>query len=791
MAREPGEPIKRRPAPEPPPNGDPTGELLEAENLRLNIIKAYKLLQTQDDPDPQVVRSVAEELKGTPLSDDAGVWDDPREVKDMLLRSVFVSPFRINSMRSLTDEGSGKPFQLTTGDILVEEPNKKIVADWSDAFRTTHPKIVREISAALVAEMQKLHKHHNPCKVFLRERGGIVVINIDAGNHKESMAIVLTNDKSVKTIAVYNHVPSAHESRGPQAYRGKYIEGALKGISHSLHERRESKGHINALMSGQRKPLVSHLFRLALSVKDLDIVFSNDRQVICATRLFGMGVTNMDAVLSIASIDQEPVQLEHHQGHTITPLEHKILTDMFKQRHNMKEHLEHVRRSLESARIVRDINYSALETLDQLRAMAFEEIASRPGQMQRLFKRLALYIHEMRRSIPVPTPDVSEEDINTLVERFADAIDMLDHPPTEESVARYYQRAQQEARVTIRDMVDDTPEQLESWDQVQSLNQAIRFFHRKLYTIESRFGRTIEDLLRLRNQAADPLAPSPDRTLGVTVVDVRTEEQQKSELADGATQTLKSIQPLHDTRVTGRPDKPVMVIGNNYLEIRASAGKHLIELLAEQDQRETTVSFRLCESGYHGSSQRLAFARSVLKEMDFVEHTEQKQQGRWLQMHLKTESPERWRNGLATAIRMFHALPDLDLDRIAPEFIDLFGEGVTHLNILSRQFITLKQKTPEEIIADNERKQKISMKNLIESIIYFGDSMERRLLVEILDSKLSGPKAWQRVCVTIPPKEREKMVDTLLAMEHDTQAQKKFAATRRWRSRANALIDTL
>lgn len=775
-----------------PPASESAAEHDHATQMREVMREAMSIFASTKTIPLEKEQTVLERCAALGLTSTHGDTSDPQAVRRALFDALCAAPRHINNVSSLFNEHEGKPFPLTEGRVVMEQQNKKLVTDWRKQFQDERPEYIAEVEETLLTELANLQRHHDPCNVFLRERGGIVVINIDAGRHKESVTVIPPQTNERDTIAVYRHTASAHERELPDKLRAQYISDAIRQHVFSIHSHTEPAGNFKAVTTSSGTGDLANLFRLALSVKDLDLYLKTHQQVDEAVWLFQKGVTNMIDVLSLASIEQNPKEFKAKKMTTITAPEKQLLVEMFTKRAEYRAYIDTVRTALEHASAVRDINYRALETVEQLRALGQGETAARPGEMRRVFERCVRSIHEMLNALnraSVPVYDCADTDIDNLAAQFADAIDMLDFSSTtDEPTSPQSQRALQDARDSIMDMIDDTPEQLESWEDVRSLNQAIRYLHRRLYTVSERFGRGIDNRLKYSH---DPLLPRADRDSDVTLVDVRTGKTSSS-LGAIATRLVSELHPSHPSIHTGERQKPILILGDGYLELRASAGKHLIELLAEQDPRELTVNFRLCESGYHGSSARLAFTRTMLQENDFVDHTSTEIQGRrlqWIQMHLKTESPERWKQGLQTTLRLVRALPDMDLLRVPPEFYDLFREGVTHISNLGTPFIRLRRQSREDLLATVKEDQQHQLRGAAGVIAHFGCAAEHRLLVEALLQKLRGPEDWKRICAAIPEDDREPIITTLLDMELEARRHKDTTAARQLKTRADAVIN--
>lgn len=597
----------------------------------------------------------------------------------------------------------------------------------------------------------------DPFKADIALGENFLSMRMDPGKHKEFIGMLLPSNKGA--VLVHKHTPSQYEKTNPNnTFRQKYISKITKGTVD------EKNSQVTSLIIRTDLKLFEELFRLCQSVKNLDLISSKD--LVFTVNMFNEGATNMESFLgSCDSCDKLKSQHEfdNYVSHnkSINPKEKELLKKYFE--NNVEKKIA-IKKGMELLRRAKDLNFEIISDLIDLEkevrsALSFDyERPTKGHLLLRMYQAVAKKIIEMEnlvayssvftgsiirklhaKEITEKLEDNMEPIISLARMGFGTSavlrdengeIDMgeLARKRLPKKVAYAYDR--------FSEIIDDRGQKLESWEDIISLQEAVRFLHELVVKTSSLYITSIyydsdDKFIRTKNKSTE------EWSYTTRIADLSTNGLEKTEIGKTIMRTINRLGYYSKLNIFN-PDeskkdrRPVMIFSDNLFELTLPTEKHYIELNAQSyensENKEYTISWRYVESGYPGSAERQDLVAVILEKNRF----RITRNGYHLNGQFNTEKKEEWKENLKMIINLVATLKDLDLGRIREDTADWFEKGVIELFGSFRQIEQwLSLGTG---FADDDSKKEI------EIIMRLGSVSEKELLAKMLADNMTSFK---------------------------------------------------
>ncbi len=578
-------------------------------------------------------------------------------------------------------------------------------------------------------------------------------IRMDPGIHKEFLGIVLASQEQGTPYAlVYRHTPSGFErlhykDNSRPVYISTIVGKKAKGEG----------GQVTASVFAKESKIFQETFReylrLCQSVKNLDLILTA-RDVPFAVNMFKAGVTNMGGFLDCCNAcdrftSREKFEEFEEKDTLLNDSEKRLLEKYFEKHMEEMEEKDYLKRKIKNLRTAKDLNFEIVGDLINLGQQASAILGTTfesPRQAESLVKmydtiseKLKKMEKTIRASFGDPHTNVEEltkrlrksiEPI-AMIARFGyGAPDVLKNSDGSVNVGKegkkFLPDNVRSAYEEFAKITDDKGKDMHTWDDVESLEEAVRFLHKIVVETPVIYREIyMEDLAR-----SEFFRASGDKSYPFKIIDLTKKGFERSEI--GKVVIQENINNLgYRLNEVFRKDRafrrfPVAIFSDDYFELTIPTTKHYVEMnsqrYAPQDKnKEYTISLRYVESGYFGAIQRQDFAAAVLEQCNF-KVTRTRDKGGDLCAHFKTENDNEWKIALSKAIQLVASLKDLDLTRIDPSFVGLFKEGVVSM---FHGFKKIKTALQTGNIDDET-------KRVTASILTFGAESEKDLLIQLL-----------------------------------------------------------
>lgn len=706
----------------------------------------------------------------------------PESPKDLPQFIHFLVMALQNNVTRLSDAGIGEKFAEAEGEIMLEAEGKKVQLDQGERKSLSREqKIVLKVVGQ---ELKKLIQPPQQCKILVTSRPGFTIILVDAGSHKERIAI-MHDPQQGERAAWYEHIPSSFEKENPKkTYRPSFVEWVL-----ASRRRRPGEGpqvlSLIDLNSQLSEDQVGRLVRLALSVKDLDLTLT-EKKLPTALQLFEAGATNLVGCLNFLQAGGLPE--EGWPG--LNEQEVKVIK---RARENM-DRLEAKKAGLKEAivriRVGRELNYEIIDLLLQLQGQGDDIKEGRNKPLTRYdspVQKLSLLKQKMQAMKDTLVFPPAEIDIQSLVQKFepiVDAVEALSN--TEHGFSSEQVR---QAWIAFSGIFSDKGGDTKSWADVYSLEEAVRFLHRSLYTQIDQFTLFESDFKTLLGQG---LTQTFEPDIQMHVIDVGDRIWQETLAGNIA---WKKIRSLGESRQLDEKaySPPMVLAGDDFIELSYPQGKHYVEVAAMsrvQEPQEFTITFKYVESGYQGSADRQNFVEETLQSMGF-RRASTDPRGRVCLYSLKTEDLATWEKTLAETIRLVYAIPDLDLHpELARRAGELFKKGITHINSFGVDVIRLEQllrDSPGKLLKDELEEVQWTAARLLRQ----GGQTEARYVAKLLLEKVPRPSEWKTVLHIANQNDLDRLISALIELEDEARKGKEKNRVRLLAGRANLVMDVL
>ncbi len=443
---------------------------------------------------------------------------------------------------------------------------------------------------------------------------------------------------------------------------------------------------------------------------------------------------------------------------------------------------------MESVRRAKDLNFEILSDFnklsDQARAiLAITEPSSMTaGRFMQDYKRVTQKIEDMFFAITnfcgfKIGAELSSIDLKGLIARFttnAEKIsliarfgygsnDVLRHGDGSVDVSEngktYLSEKGREAYNEFSKILNDKGTPLLKWEEVDSLEEAVRFFHGIITRAVNLSKFQVENI-------KNSLFFTEEKNTHIKILDITKNGVSESEIGKIIfNETLNKLGVFSNAIFFNKERGDIIsVIGEDFVDFTVATGKHYIEMSAQmyQDRPEYTISFRYVESGYQGAIDRQDFSTEVLEKLGFRIIRDRGERGTLCATFI-SEDHNKWRDVLSTTLRLSAAIQDLDLQQIIEGYPELFKNGVVSL---FREFISIRGS-----ILNKEITRKI--KDDVRIVMYCGSDFEKRYLACLLNESLhtSFNKDIKPYLSDLDDNQLDDLLFTFVDMEMEAKAQ--------------------
>lgn len=506
------------------------------------------------------------------------------------------------------------------------------------------------------------------------------------------------------------------------------------------------------------------LVRLCNAVKDLDFASTlNEKEIPLATSLFRKGVTNMAHFLSAAK------SMKNGDGKTLAPQaflfnerEKDIWSDFTASVAQVEELKERFRENMSILRRAKELNYEViadlLRLIDQVHAIynvasgkerrAEEFVRVREYQPLQLYENVLYKLKEMRRCVNRVTGTLStDEEIDALAHRFSEPISLMDAVAKDATVS-HLDRVYEEAKK----IADDKRGHLESWDDVDTLEEAVRFLHNELYVGSNlRFPGARYEIgftnLKFHDFFIEQLS----------VFDLTSSGVENSRPGRIFLETLRTVSiSVKDEVYTALYNlQPFVVVGDDYIDMSFPSGKHRIDVSAgtkegENEEYEVTVDY--FESGYEGALERFRYVAAVLEDLGFRFQDKKEEDFSFLRANFFTRTKEDWEKAFAQTVRLMHSTTNVDLMHGSHRvYVHLFKKGITDIYRCGYHFLQLERGS----VALSEKAKNFA------SIFAFGGYGEQEAAAKLLLQKGRTTKEIQAIIAQLNDEQKKDLLNVI------------------------------
>ncbi len=628
-----------------------------------------------------------------------------KNLNDFCLENISSYLSSMNVEINIPDKkDSWVSFSVGEKKTLFESPNAKLQIKDEEGVLEKN-KNLGKLVEIMTEEAEKFSTpKDDKFKSVIVAKDNSLSIRMDPGSHKEFLGVILGDSESgMPHTMFFEHTPSGYEAANyKKNSRPKYISEIIGGKIDQRTKKISNVvflAHVSDLEAEFRK-----YFRLCQSVKDLDL-YLREEDVPFAVKMFENGATNMREFLAWCDKLDE-IESKEEAGRLVesaglSDREKNLLSDYYckyvEEKIFLKQRLENVRKAKnlnfeimkellsldKKAKSILETTYESKRQSESIEK-TYGDI-SRKLEMMEKFARMALDAYMPKTDVKSLSDrlKINMEPIS-IVSRLGhgtpDALKNADGSVNvSEEGKKFLPQGIKSAYEKFSEILNDKGGKLETWDDVESLEEAVRFFHQIIVESPVLYGdfytRSVTDSVFFREKDAG----YPVKIVDLTKSGVKKSEMGKIVIDDTMNKLGRRLKDTFRREEFGNRSS-VMIFSDDYFELSMPTEKHYLEMNSQSHKfddgtGEYSVSLRYIESGYYGAVERQDFAAAVFEDLGFEVDRDRSERGN-LNANLRTGDKNKWKTVLSKTIQLTAALKDLDLEFINLDTVDLFKEGV-------------------------------------------------------------------------------------------------------------------